>query len=571
MSGSEPGEMAPVGSKVVVLPKFDMHIYTSELTSSELKKVVDEYCIPLDLHPRLPHPDMMMNRLLSRSDFEFKWLEEKVFLIDRRAIPDAMPWRHGDTDLHDDFPTNYNANDAATHTLPLSDLPLFAFSLSFDIPRCVSLRTLCFFNFILGMSGSEPGEMAPVGSKAVVLPKFDMHIYTSELTSLELKKVVDEYCIPLNLHPRLPHPDMTMNHLPSSFGAPLTASSTLVVRVRIDHDLSTSGVTTGTIVSRGGPIPDNQRPKPRVTPPLEAGAKIPDLTAFQKNLEKPNPKIVAARERKERQSLAKAEARRDDAEANEGPKKKRKVQKHHVSVQSGSEGTLSATSVHQVEPTLVKKSTPPADAAMVGPHVEKEVVDLSGNTCVPTPEATTQPSAHTKPPVTQKPAASEDSAHSECPSQEKELLERLKDLERERDEWRDEADRQNIVLEFIPVVVKRLHTSVEYRQSLAAPVSLCFTARWLGGLSLGRSEDEISQILSESKDLDIEGSRSWEAKHRELFTKSYPYVQKVADSYDLPMDELLKVSPDVPSTTDKGNTSGVGTGEASQQLPPSAL
>ncbi|GKG25489.1 hypothetical protein Tco_0398635, partial [Tanacetum coccineum] len=32
-----------------------------------------------------------------------------------------------------------------------------------------------------------------------------------------------------------------------------------------------------------------------------------------------------------------------------------------------------------------------------------------------------------------------------------------------------EADRQRIVWEFIPVVVKWLHTSVEYRQSLAAP------------------------------------------------------------------------------------------------------
>ncbi|GJY64996.1 hypothetical protein Tco_0466456 [Tanacetum coccineum] len=107
---------------------------------------------------------------------------------------------------------------------------------------------------------------------------------------------------------------MTMNRLPSSFGVPLTASATLVVRVRIDRGLSTSGVAvrykrsgeqcmntflklpswTGTIVSRGGPVPENQRPKPRVTPPLEAGTKIPDLTAFQKNLEKPNPKIFAS-------------------------------------------------------------------------------------------------------------------------------------------------------------------------------------------------------------------------------------------------------------------------------------
>ncbi|GKG38233.1 hypothetical protein Tco_0457456, partial [Tanacetum coccineum] len=38
---------------------------------------------------------------------------KKFFLLDRRAIPDAMPWRHSDTDLHDDFPTHFNENDAA--------------------------------------------------------------------------------------------------------------------------------------------------------------------------------------------------------------------------------------------------------------------------------------------------------------------------------------------------------------------------------------------------------------------------------------------------------------------------
>ncbi|GKF58164.1 hypothetical protein Tco_0171701 [Tanacetum coccineum] len=47
------------------------------------------------------------------------------------------------------------------------------------------------------------------------------------------------------------------------------------------------------------------------------------------------------------------------------------------------------------------------------------------------------------------------------------------------------VDHQQLVWKFIPTVVKRLHTSVEYRKSLAAPVSLCFIVSWLGGLSLG--------------------------------------------------------------------------------------
>ncbi|GKC79767.1 hypothetical protein Tco_1130541 [Tanacetum coccineum] len=114
-----------------------------------------------------------------------------------------------------------------------------------------------------------------------------------------------------------------------------------------------------------------------------------------------------------------------------------------------------------------------------------------------------------------------------------------------------EKDRHKLVREFIPTVVKKLHTSIEYRQSLAAPVSLCSTAGWLGGLSLGRIEDQIAVMLSKTQDLDIEGSKLWEAKHRDLFTMQYAYVQKFGASYHLLVDELMKVSPDIPSPPPK--------------------
>ncbi|GJS12860.1 hypothetical protein Tco_0407332 [Tanacetum coccineum] len=55
--------MAPESSHFVVLPKFDMHIHTSILTAGELKDVVSEYCIPVDMHPRFPPPSLTMNKL----------------------------------------------------------------------------------------------------------------------------------------------------------------------------------------------------------------------------------------------------------------------------------------------------------------------------------------------------------------------------------------------------------------------------------------------------------------------------------------------------------------------------
>nr|GFA95855.1 hypothetical protein [Tanacetum cinerariifolium] len=136
---------------------------------------------------------------------------------------------------------------------------------------------------------------------------------------------------------------------------------------------------------------------------------------------------------------------------------------------------------------------------------------------------------------------------------------------------RSEIDRQNLIQEFITVVVRRLHTSVEYRKALAVPVSLCYTAGWLGGISLGRSEEEITGLLAETKDLDIEGSNSWEIKHRELFAKQYPYVQKVTDSYLFPMADLLRVSPEVPAPRPTAKVPGSTVEQAddiSSMLPP---
>ncbi|GJW01694.1 hypothetical protein Tco_1556945 [Tanacetum coccineum] len=353
--------MAPESSRAVVVPKFDMHIYTSELTSTELKDAINEYCIPLDLHPRLPNPGMTMNRLPSRyiglyiEQFEqgglrvsfssfflavlrhfgvhvsqlvpmgvnrviffeircvsldisptvslfrvfyklckqghwfsfenktgrgtrkcfkeitssLKGWKKKFFLLDRRAIPDAMPWRHSDTDLHDDFPTHFNEDDVAR---------------------------------------------------------------------------LSEFQVPLRPPPR--------HFFPHGPG-PLLA------------------------------IPEDQRPKPRVTPPLPVGAPIPALTPFQKNLEKPNPKIAAAREKKDQQSLARAEVKRVGTGATEGPKKKRRVQENTEPPQSGSEGTLSATPLNQAIPRAIPN--PATVISKVSSRVEKEVVDLSGNTRVSSP------------------------------------------------------------------------------------------------------------------------------------------------------------------------------------------
>ncbi|GJS36283.1 hypothetical protein Tco_0534665 [Tanacetum coccineum] len=164
----EPGEMAPESLKTVVILKFDMYIYTSTLALKELNQAIKEFCIPEDLRPRLPSPDLTMNKLpgdvigiyveqldqggmrIPFSTFllaviryfrvhifrlvpmgvntvtmferrakkcfkevtsSLKCWKKKFFIIDRRTILDAMPWRHIDTEGCDDFPISYNEYD----------------------------------------------------------------------------------------------------------------------------------------------------------------------------------------------------------------------------------------------------------------------------------------------------------------------------------------------------------------------------------------------------------------------------------------------------------------------------
>nr|GEV14141.1 hypothetical protein [Tanacetum cinerariifolium] len=321
-----------------VVPKFDMHVYTSVLTSDEVNSLVSEYAIPLALHPCVPHSNLTTNRLPADKIGPF-------FLIDRRSIPDAMPWRHQDSNVADSAPTGldlrpygsmwgYNpvfkdgegtvptsmsqflkfpmaggvrvgkgtaltANKAIPqHTTPplpsgtqipeksyhqnVSDeiletpvtprntyrkvfrrssrpcpgyfrgdakvlcwkhngsrKPIYDLAVNVvvsdeiletpitpsehlleslpEILLTMSQVRFIFLSFILFTYPFSLHHMA-FGSQTagdVVVSKFDMHVYTSVLTSDEVNSLVAEYAIPLDLHPCVPPSDLTMNRLPA--------------------------------------------------------------------------------------------------------------------------------------------------------------------------------------------------------------------------------------------------------------------------------------------------------------------------------------------------------------------
>ncbi|GJX73985.1 hypothetical protein Tco_0312580 [Tanacetum coccineum] len=93
------------------IPKFDMHLYRSSLTEDHVTYLVRLYGIPLDLYPRDRAGKNCKPRLKDAPTSLKKW-KDKFFLVDRKAAPIAMAWRHHDSSVTDPFPgpSEYDAS-----------------------------------------------------------------------------------------------------------------------------------------------------------------------------------------------------------------------------------------------------------------------------------------------------------------------------------------------------------------------------------------------------------------------------------------------------------------------------
>ena len=177
-----------------------------------------------------------------------------------------------------------------------------------------------------------------------------------------------------------------------------------------------------------------------------------------------------------------------------------------------------------------------------------------------------------------------------CAEREKELFDKVKDFDKERDVWlaknaeqaerinqleaelaasrsqveranAEKADmtanlaqsdivRQNLVKCLIPLVFRRLSDSQEYKQALAKPFSLAYTAGWINGVGVGRTSEEAEGVFASSRKVNREAPQIWKAEFEKLFTLEFPYIKKIADSHRLPLGDLMNIFPD--SATPQG-------------------
>ncbi|GJU64331.1 hypothetical protein Tco_1246166 [Tanacetum coccineum] len=444
---------------------------------------------------------------------------KRFFLLDRRAIPDAMPWRHSDTDLHDDFPTHFNENDVdrlSEFQVPLRPPPGICW-------RSPSGRST---------PKARVTPPLPVGTAIPALTPFQKNLEKPNLKIAAAREKKDQQ--------NLAKAEAKRACAGTTGAIPETTQKPAITASEVSPDVEKEVVDLSGNTRVSPPPVINVQSSPHQE--YHGTHEIHSQSSHHGSEDEPvgNRYVPNWRLRNDLRFCTFRACKELVSHLATPAEDEFLGALSNVEVISRAYQTLGQSVVAQGE--LLKRHE----------QLNHDYVDLRN--CndaylleLDHPRSSARRTEQENEGLNNKLSLIE-SAHSGCESREKELMdairtleknlkpktcqletakERIKVLEGEKlalsaELARAGVDRQKLVREFIPAVVKRLHTSVE-------------------------SEDEIAELLAGTEDLDIEGSKSWEEKHRELFTKQYPYVQKVADSYLLPMTDLLRVSPDVPT------------------------
>nr|GEW94788.1 zinc finger BED domain-containing protein RICESLEEPER 2-like [Tanacetum cinerariifolium] len=282
---------------------------------------------------------------------------------------------------------------------------------------------------------------------------------------------------------------------------------------------------------KGEPILDNERPLVRTIALLPHGFVIPAKNARLKNLEKPDQKIAEASEKKEKPALVKMNVKRIREASSAALKKK--AQKNVGITGSGSDDTIFANPINH---SILK----PLKTAAGSKGKEAEASVSMGHNIL----------------------------------SQAELLKRYEQLNHD---YMDPSNRSDVQLEEL----NRLRSDC-VREGQSNKESACAregedivdegTSPDGNGSSKGCSRlhfdccehASYQRGVPKKSGHSYQGSKVWKDKHRELFTLQYPYIQKIA-AYLLPVDELMKMSPDIPplAKSDEAGTSVKNNGDGS--------
>ncbi|GJV43182.1 hypothetical protein Tco_1427718 [Tanacetum coccineum] len=167
--------------------------------------------------------------------------------------------------------------------------------------------------------------------------------------------------------------------------------------------------------------------------------------------------------------------------------------------------------------------------------------------------------------------------HLGCVGKEADLTEKLAVVDKERDDLLDKdrereerirqleadlASKTSSLIEAEGAVntlkgdlecLTRLLSSDEYKKSLSDVFNLAIAAGWSEGVKAAYSEEEVKAFLATAADYNPACKTTFMSEFDSLFNKSYPYVEKLAESFWLPLGDLQNMWSEGTRPTLSGN------------------
>nr|GEV59823.1 transposase (putative), gypsy type [Tanacetum cinerariifolium] len=475
-----------------VVPKFDMHVYTSVLTSDEVKSLVAEYVIPIDLHPCVPPSGLTMNRLSAdKIGIYDQYLELSgvrvpfsTFLL--RVIKhfrNAVPWRHQDSSVADPAPIGVRAEDIrrlcenVIDLRPVHPAILYAVGLMtrwkhvghHPVFKDVATSMSQFLKFLMAEGIPEKSDHQKVvvyenemvfavkrkaqaakdrevGKRAATTPRhMDPTVVASVLITL-LRLSTISFLMKLNSPPEVGSALLLVVHIANpSLGVILAGAALVcsflyqVISYGMSHTIDLDLTLDNFLVCSQNQLSEDHKALQQVH--LGCVRKEADLTEKLDAMEKERDDLLDKdREREER------------------------IKKLEADLASK---TSSLTEAKGVVSTLKG-------------DLERLTVDLS---------------------------------HAEIV-------------------------RHNYVRQLLPTVFQRLLSSDENKKSLSVIFNLAIAAGWSKGVKAACFEEEAEAFLAATADYDPACKTTFMSEFDFLFNKIYLYVEKLAESFRLPLGDL---------------------------------
>ncbi|GJS02958.1 hypothetical protein Tco_0319466 [Tanacetum coccineum] len=115
-----------------------------------------------------------------------------------------------------------------------------------------------------------------------------------------------------------------------------------------------------------------------------------------------------------------------------------------------------------------------------------------------------------------------------------------------------EAIHKRLVTKYFPTFIQRLIQSNGYKESVGEVLSLAVGKGFIDGISLGRTKADVDALLKASPGVNPASSDLFMGEYLKLFEMYYPYVDKVTRAYFLDPSELQNIMQDGTGPTPGG-------------------